>query len=329
NGGNFFNEAPDDFTLDATDVLEEFALEDEYFVSPLELERELINLSPLPNTDLVDGGVTTAETPTEDRSGTARDANPDIGANELLGETVVDIAVNSGIHNTLVSVLGTANLVTTLQGDGPFTVFAPTDDAFAAVPEEVLNTILANVEGCLVPTLTYHVVVNDEQGDGNGVITSPELRIGDIETATTFQGEELAFVEEDEAVSVTHFAGSSNIVLADLVAKNGVVHVLDAVMLPQAVVEGGCLTSVEDLTDSGLDLSIFPNPVVEKLEISAQDPSIGNFEMSLIDGLGRFVSTYSLGNGSHEIDMTSLPAGNYTLLFIVEGEMYSTQIVKQ
>ncbi|MEL6802618.1 MAG: hypothetical protein AAFO91_02395, partial [Bacteroidota bacterium] len=112
NGGNFFNEAPDDFTLDATDVLEEFALEDEYFVSPLELERELINLSPLPNTDLVDGGVTTAETPTEDRAGNTRDANPDIGANELLGETVVDIAVNSGIHNTLVSVLGTANLVT-------------------------------------------------------------------------------------------------------------------------------------------------------------------------------------------------------------------------
>ncbi|MEL6668480.1 MAG: fasciclin domain-containing protein, partial [Bacteroidota bacterium] len=202
---------------------------------------------------------------------------------------------------------------------------------FAAVPEELLNEIVANVDECLVPTLAFHVVVNDDQGDGNGVITSPELRTGDIETATTFQGEDLTFVEEDEAVSITNPAGSSNIVLADLVAKNGVVHVLDAVMVPNAVLTNPVCgpTSVEDISNSGLGLSIFPNPVVEKLEVTAQDASIDNFEMSLIDGLGRFVSTYSLGNGSHEIDMTSLPAGNYTLLFIVEGEMYSTQLVKQ
>ncbi|MEM8582913.1 MAG: fasciclin domain-containing protein, partial [Bacteroidota bacterium] len=327
NGGNFFNASVDDFTLDATDIFDEAAFEGDFFVEAEEFDRPLIDLTPLLGTALVDGGVVTSETPTTDRIGLPRDMSPDIGSREIQG-TVVDVAVNSGIHNTLVSVLGTAGLVTTLQGDGPFNVFAPTDDAFAAVPDTVLQRIVGDIQNCLTPTLTYHVV---GEATDDGIVLSPEIVDGDVETAPTLQGETLGLeANSDLVVEVTHFAGVSNVILANLIANNGVVHVIDEVMVPEAVVNT-CLNpnSVEDLQASGIDLTIFPNPVVEELQINALDASIRDFEVSLIDSYGRFLSTYQFGNGSHDIDMSGLPTGNYTLLFIVEGEMYSTQIIKQ
>ena len=136
-------------------------------------------------------------------------------------ESIAEIAVGAGSFETLVTAAGLAGLDGLLADcdAGPFTVFAPTDDAFAAVPEDVLNAALADPDGLLTTVLTYHVV--------EGVVLAEDV-VG-IDSATTVQG-------EDIAVDGTVLNGSVNITATDLTACNGVVHVIDGVLLPPSVV---------------------------------------------------------------------------------------------
>lgn len=132
---------------------------------------------------------------------------------------IVDTAVGAGSFNTLVTAVKAAGLVETLKGDGPFTVFAPTDKAFAAVPKDVLANLLKpeNKES-LQAVLTYHVVAGK-------VMAGDVLKLGE---ATTVQGEKAA-------LGLT--IGGANVITTDIECTNGVIHVIDKVILPPSMLK--------------------------------------------------------------------------------------------
>lgn len=129
---------------------------------------------------------------------------------------IVDTAIANGSFTTLVAAVEAAGLVDTLKGEGPFTVFAPTDEAFAALPEGTVEALLADPEA-LAAILTYHVVA--------GQVMSTDLSDG--MTAATVNGADITIGTEG-GVTVN----GANVVIADVAASNGVIHVIDAVILP-------------------------------------------------------------------------------------------------
>jgi uncharacterized surface protein with fasciclin (FAS1) repeats len=132
---------------------------------------------------------------------------------------IVDTAIGAGTFNTLVAAVQAAGLVDTLKGEGPFTVFAPTDDAFAALPEGTVETLLLpENKDQLVSILTYHVVP--------GKVMSTDLTDGMM--ATTVQGGDLMIDLSDGAK-----VNGANVSAADIETSNGVIHVIDAVILPK------------------------------------------------------------------------------------------------
>ncbi|WP_170326871.1 fasciclin domain-containing protein [Ruegeria arenilitoris] len=131
---------------------------------------------------------------------------------------IVDTAVGAGSFETLVAAVQAADLVDTLKGEGPFTVFAPTDEAFAALPEGTVETLLMpENKDQLVAVLTYHVVP--------GKVMSGDL--SDDMTAATVQGGDIT-IDLDNGVMVN----DANVVQADIETSNGVIHVIDKVILP-------------------------------------------------------------------------------------------------
>ena len=143
----------------------------------------------------------------------------------LIGNTsnaldIVDTAVSAGQFNTLVAAVEAADLVTTLKGDGPFTVFAPTDDAFAALSEGTVENLLKpENKDQLIAVLTYHVVP--------GKIMSSDIA-GTATMVESVQGSELD-VNATDGVTVD----GATVVTADIETDNGVIHVIDRVVLPQ------------------------------------------------------------------------------------------------
>lgn len=131
---------------------------------------------------------------------------------------IVDTAVAAGSFNTLVAAVQAAGLVETLKGDGPFTVFAPTDAAFAALPEGTVETLLLpeNRE-MLVSILTYHVVA--------GKVKAADVATGAVPTVN---GQSANIVVSESGVTIDN----ANVVTTDVMASNGVIHVIDAVILP-------------------------------------------------------------------------------------------------
>ena len=133
---------------------------------------------------------------------------------------IVDTAVEAGSFETLVAAVQAAGLVETLKGDGPFTVFAPTDEAFAALPAGTVENLLKpENKDTLTAILTYHVVP--------GKVMSTDLQ-DDMEAATV-QGEAVT-IDLDNGVMVEN----ANVVSADIETSNGVIHVIDTVILPDA-----------------------------------------------------------------------------------------------
>ena len=135
------------------------------------------------------------------------------------GDDIVDIAASNADFSTLVAAVQAAGLVETLKGDGPFTVFAPTNAAFAALPAgTVENLLLPENRDQLTAILTYHVVP--------GAITSDQLA-GQRLTVTTVNGDAV-HVDGTHGVRVN----GARVTTADIAATNGVIHVIDAVLLP-------------------------------------------------------------------------------------------------
>ncbi len=140
---------------------------------------------------------------------------------EAAAMDIVDTAVAAGSFTTLASLLEAAGLVETLKGTGPFTVFAPTDDAFAKVPQETLDQLAADPDGALADVLTYHVV--------SGKVMAADVTDG-LE-ADTVQGSPVKFMVKDGSVMIN----DANIVQTDIEASNGVIHVIDTVILPPSM----------------------------------------------------------------------------------------------
>ena len=136
-------------------------------------------------------------------------------------ETVVDVIVDSPIHNTLEAAVVAADLVETLSGEGPFTVFAPTDDAFAALPAGTIDALLADPQGALTDILLYHVV------GANALSTD----LMDGMTITTINGKDVTVTINNDGV----FINDAQVTVADIVTANGVVHVIDAVLIPPTI----------------------------------------------------------------------------------------------
>ena len=133
---------------------------------------------------------------------------------------IVDTAVEAGSFTTLVSAVQAAGLEETLRGEGPYTVFAPTDDAFAAVPQETLDALLADPqETALTDVLTYHVVP--------GKVMSTDLSDGMM--VETVNGASLEITVNDDG---TVMVGDATVVTADIETANGVIHVIDTVLVP-------------------------------------------------------------------------------------------------
>jgi uncharacterized surface protein with fasciclin (FAS1) repeats len=147
-------------------------------------------------------------------------------------QTIVDVAVGSKDHSTLVAAVKAAGLVETLQGKGPFTVFAPVNSAFAKLPAGTVESLLKpENKATLTAVLTYHVVA------GN-LLAADVLKAieagGGKATVTTVQGAALTAAVSNGKVVLTDAAGNqATVVATDLKATNGVIHVIDAVVLPK------------------------------------------------------------------------------------------------
>nr|WP_025061554.1 fasciclin domain-containing protein [Sulfitobacter guttiformis] len=160
--------------------------------------------------------------------------NPMVGGAEMLAEkNIIENAVNSPIHTTLVAAVQAAGLVDTLQGEGPFTVFAPTDDAFAALPAGTVDTVLLpeNKE-LLTQILTCHVVAADAMSEAIGGMISDD---GGMHVVPTLGGCMLEARMDGDMITLTDENGTvATVTVADVKQSNGVIHVIDAVMLPKS-----------------------------------------------------------------------------------------------
>jgi uncharacterized surface protein with fasciclin (FAS1) repeats len=145
---------------------------------------------------------------------------PAVAAGQMEEKDIVQTAVEAGSFTTLAAALEAADLVGVLQGEGPFTVFAPTDEAFAKLPEGTVEALLADKEA-LVRVLTYHVVAGSVTSDAVVNLSSAETVAGVAAPIEVRMGE-------------VYVAGAK-VVAADVRASNGVIHVIDTVMLPPAM----------------------------------------------------------------------------------------------
>lgn len=129
---------------------------------------------------------------------------------------IVDTAVAAGSFKTLAAALGAAGLVDTLKGKGPFTVFAPTDEAFAKIPKADLEALLKD-KAKLTSILTYHVV--------SGKVMAADVKVGKVKTV---QGSELTV-----STSMGVMVDNAKVIKTDIAADNGVIHVIDSVIMPK------------------------------------------------------------------------------------------------
>lgn len=174
-------------------------------------------------TDTITEGTTATQTSEmdSDDSMTETDAEGD----QANGNTIVDTAMDNPDFSTLVEALQAADLVETLQNDGPFTVFAPTNEAFAALPEGTLDELLADPSGDLTEILTYHVIP--------GEVMASDVMEMDGETVETLQGEMLTIQIDGDAVWLMDADGNTvQVIDPDMTASNGIIHAIDGVLMP-------------------------------------------------------------------------------------------------
>src|SRR6056297_3385086 len=226
------------------------------------------------------------------------------------GMTIVETAVEAGTFTTLVAAVEAAGLVETLSGEGPFTVFAPTDEAFAALPEGLVDALLLpENQETLAAILTYHVVP--------GTVLSTDLAEGEVETV---EGQTVA-VSLDDGV----FVNDANVVTADVQASNGVIHVIDSVLLPPdvdpaALLESGAGEDEAATGDEAADETAEGNTIVD-VAVEA-----GSFEtlVAAIDAAG-LVETLS-GEGPLTVfaptdeAFAALPEGLVDALLLPENQ---------
>ncbi len=144
---------------------------------------------------------------------------------------IVDVAAGSKAHTTLVAAVKAADLVTTLKSKGPFTVFAPTNDAFAKLPAGTVDNLLKpESKAALAGILTYHVVAGNL--DAKAVLAAIKNGGGKAVLTTVAGGKLTASVEKGKVVLTDEKGGKATVTATDLKATNGVIHVINAVLMP-------------------------------------------------------------------------------------------------
>ena len=139
--------------------------------------------------------------------------------------TIVEVAAGNPDFETLVAAVTAAGLAETLSGDGPFTVFAPTDAAFAKLPEGTVDSLLKEPQGQLAEILKYHVVAGEFKAADVVKLNGQKIK--------TVQGGELSVDVTGNTVRLVDAAGNSvNVIATDVDATNGVIHVIDSVLMP-------------------------------------------------------------------------------------------------
>jgi uncharacterized surface protein with fasciclin (FAS1) repeats len=175
-------------------------------------------------------------------------------AEEAPAADIVDTAVAAGSFNTLVAAVQAAGLVDALKGEGPFTVFAPSDEAFAKLPAGTIDALLADPSGDLTQILLYHVVPSQ--------VLAADVRDG-MESGS-LAGEVLRFSVQDGGVMVN----DANVVATDVLASNGVIHVIDSVLLPPSIVEAAA--AAEPMAESMAEATA--EPMAESMAEATAEP---------------------------------------------------------
>lgn len=228
--------------------------------------------------------------------------------------TVVDIIVASEDHTTLEAAVLAAGLDGALSGEGPFTVFAPTDDAFDALPAGLLDDLLADPAGLLTEVLEHHVV--------GAQAFSTDLSDG--QTITTLNGEDVTIGIDDGTVTVTSALGvEAEVTVADIVASNGVVHVIDAVLAPT-------ILSVDELS-SVSEFRMFPNPANNEVAVELQMNESSDLTIDVVNILGQNVKSFDFGTRSagfnrELLNVNDLPEGMYILNITVGDDQATTKL---
>ena len=216
-------------------------------------------------------------------------------------KTIVDIAVEDGRFTTLVAALQAADLVGTLSGDGPFTVFAPTDDAFAKLPEGTVEALLADIP-TLTEILLYHVVSGE-------VMAS---QVVELKSAETVAGIDVRIKVMDGKV----FINDSEVLITDIKASNGVIHVIDTVLLPPA-----------DIVDIAVEDGRFTTLVAAVQAAGLVDTLKGDGPFTVFAPTDDAFA--KLPEGTVEALLADIPALTDILLYhVVSGEYYAEAVVE-
>ncbi|MCB9076903.1 MAG: fasciclin domain-containing protein [Anaerolineaceae bacterium] len=190
-------------------------------------------------------------------------------------QDIVDTAIADGRFTTLVKALETADLIDTLKGEGPFTVFAPTDEAFAALPDGVLDDLMADLPA-LTDVLLYHVVP--------GKVMAAD--VATMSSADTVLGESAPISTSDGNVRV----GDANVIVTDIEASNGVIHVIDTVLLPKAVeasIENGTLAEDKAMAEGEAtmeDEAVVEGKTTMEDEVTVEDEASMESDTTMTNG---------------------------------------------
>lgn len=234
--------------------------------------------------------------------------------------SIVDIAVQDGRFTTLVTAVEAAGLVETLQGDGPFTVFAPTDDAFAALPEGAIDALLTDSEA-LSEVLLYHVISGD--------VKAADVVSFDGQSVETLSGESINVMLEGETVKINE----ATVIITDIEGSNGVIHVVDSVLLPSAgdVTMGDNEQGEDEMSETIVDIAGSDenfSTLVTALGLTGLDTALqgeGPFTV--------FAPTNDAFNALPEGALESLVADtealtNVLLYHVAEGEAMAADVVE-
>ena len=249
-----------------------------------------------------------------------------LGAGLYAQNTVVDIIVNSPDHDTLESAVIAAGLDDDLAGDGPFTVFAPTDAAFAALPAGLLDSLLLpdNADSLAI-ILSYHVVVDSLTSDS--IVVDSMAFDEDGLMIATLQGDSIMItVDTMGGDTVLMVNETAMITMADIIADNGVVHVIDAVLLPPADTMGTSLRR-EPAFAAGVILT--PNPAATELQVQLPDAIAGRALLTLRDFNGRTLQRRAGAGLRERLDVSALPTGTYLLEIRAGREAIQRRVVVQ
>lgn len=158
--------------------------------------------------------------------------NPMVGGHEMFpSKNIVQNALNSDDHTTLVAAVKAAGLVDTLEGPGPFTVFAPTNEAFAKLPSGTVdNLLMTENKATLTKVLTYHVVAG--KMDSNEIAKAIKMGHGKAELTTVSGGKVWARMQGKDLILTDEKGGMAKVTIANVYQSNGVIHVIDSVLMP-------------------------------------------------------------------------------------------------